>query len=88
VADDSKGKKVQIPSLVVKTLVLEVKEIPKFASPFNFEYEIQKIRIPIPLSELVKHEYFKISLSKLIFLNPQIIPHTQSICKTKSQQLS
>jgi hypothetical protein len=35
-------------------------------SSFSLENEIQKIRIPTPLSELVKHEYFKISLFKLL----------------------
>jgi hypothetical protein len=39
-------------------------------SYFNFEHEIQKIRIPVPLSELVKHEDFKRSLSKLLQSEP------------------
>jgi ribonuclease HI len=78
VADDNKGKKVQTPSPVVKTPVPEVKEIPKPTSPFNFEYEIQKIRIPVPLSELVKHEDFKRILSKLLLPEPSNHP-TDSI---------
>jgi ribonuclease HI len=43
-----------------------VREILNPPSSFNFEHEIQKIRIPVPLSELVKHEDFKRSLSKLL----------------------
>jgi hypothetical protein len=39
-------------------------------SSFNFEHEIKKIRIHAPLSELVKHEDFKKSLSKLLQLEP------------------
>jgi hypothetical protein len=78
VADDNKGKKVQTPSQVAITPVPEVKEILKPTSPFNFEHEVQKIRIPVPLSELVKHEDFKRSLSKLLMLEPTIHP-TDSI---------
>jgi hypothetical protein len=39
-------------------------------SSFSFEHKIQKIRIPMPLSELFKHEYFKKSLSKLLQYEP------------------
>jgi hypothetical protein len=35
-------------------------------SSFSFEHEIQKIKILVPLSELVKHKDFKRSLSKLL----------------------
>jgi hypothetical protein len=45
---------------------LEVREDPNPISSFNFEHEIQNIRIPVPLSELVKNEDFKRSLSKLL----------------------
>jgi hypothetical protein len=37
---------------------------------FRFENEIQKIRIPVPLSKLFKHEDFKKSLSKLLQSEP------------------
>jgi hypothetical protein len=47
-----------------------VREIPKPPSSFNFEHEIQKIRIPVPISELVKHEDFKRSLSKILQPEP------------------
>jgi hypothetical protein len=50
VADRSKGKKVQTPSQVAITPFPEVKEILNPTSPFNFEHEVQKIRIPVPLS--------------------------------------
>jgi hypothetical protein len=47
-----------------------VREILKPPSSFNSDHEIQKIRIPIPLSELVKHEDFKRSLSKMLQSDP------------------
>jgi hypothetical protein len=55
---------------VVKDLVPEVRQILKPPSSFNFEHEILKIRIPVPLSELVKHEYFKRFLFKLLQSEP------------------
>jgi hypothetical protein len=39
-------------------------------SSFNFEHEIHKITIPVPLSELLKHEYFKRSLSTMLQSEP------------------
>jgi ribonuclease HI len=74
VADNNKGKKIQVPSPVVQIPVPEVKEVPKLTSSFNFEHEIQKIRILVPLSELVKHEDFKKSLSKLLQPEPPCHP--------------
>jgi hypothetical protein len=74
VVDDSRGKKIQTPYPMVKTPIPEVKEIPKPTSPFNFEHEIQKIRIPVPLSKLVKHEYFKMILFKLLLPEPSNHP--------------
>jgi len=62
----TKDKKTQNASPTVKEPVSKVREAPKPISSFNFEHEIQKIRIPVPLSELVKNEYFKRSLSKLL----------------------
>jgi hypothetical protein len=50
--------------------ISEVREIPKPPSSFSFENEIQKIRIPVPLLELVKNEDFKRSLSKLLLSEP------------------
>jgi hypothetical protein len=68
--NNSKEKKTHNPSPLTKGLVLEVKEIRKPPSSFNFDHEIQKIRIHVPLSELVKHEDFKRSLSKLLQSEP------------------
>jgi hypothetical protein len=55
---------------MAKDPVPEVREIQNPPSSFRFEHEIQKIRILVPLSELVKHEDFKISLSKLLQSEP------------------
>jgi hypothetical protein len=74
VVDDSEGNKVQTPSQVAITPIPEVKDILKHTSPFSFEHEVQKIRIPVPLSDLVKHEDFRRSLSKLLMLEPTIHP--------------
>jgi hypothetical protein len=62
----TKDKRAQSALPAVKEPVTEVREAPKPISSFNFEHEIQKIRIPVPLSELVKNEDFKRSLSKLL----------------------
>jgi hypothetical protein len=62
----SRGKKAQNSPLVTKGHVPEVTEILNPPSSFNFEHEIPKIRIPIPLSELVKHEDFERCLSKML----------------------
>jgi hypothetical protein len=65
-AATAKEKKTQNASPAAKEPVTEVREAPKPTPSFNFEHEIQKIRIPVPLSELVKNEDFKRSLSKLL----------------------
>jgi hypothetical protein len=74
----SEEKEAQNPSPVAKSLVLEVREILKAPSFLNFEHEIRKIRILVPLSALVKHEDFKRSLSKLLLPEPPNHP-TDSI---------
>ena len=77
-ATTTKENKTQNASPVVKEPISEVREAPKPISSFNFEHEIQKIRIPVPLSELVKNEDFKRSLSKLLQSeSPQ--PSTNSV---------
>jgi hypothetical protein len=65
-ATTTKEKRTQSALPAAKEPATEVREAPKPISPFNFEHEIQKIRIPVPLSELVKNEDFKRSLSKLL----------------------
>jgi hypothetical protein len=64
----TKEKKTQNASPAAKEPVSEVREAPKSLSSFSIG--IQKIRIPIPLSELVKNEDFKRSLSKLLQSEP------------------
>jgi len=66
IADRKKGKKVQAPSPVIKVPIPEVKEIVNPPPFFNIDHEIQNIRILVPIFELVKHEDFKRSLSKLL----------------------
>jgi hypothetical protein len=66
IADAHKGKKSQSPSPIVQNHVPEIREIPKLTHPFNFEHEIQKIRIPMPLTELIKHGEFKKRFSDLL----------------------
>jgi hypothetical protein len=59
VADSHRGKKTRPLSPMVQSHVPKIREIPKLTSSFNFEHEIQKIRILVPLTELIKHEVFK-----------------------------
>jgi hypothetical protein len=66
VADSHRGKKAQPLSPIVQSHVPEIREIPKPTSSFNFEHEIQKIRIPVPLTELIKHGEFKKRFSDLL----------------------
>jgi ribonuclease HI len=65
-ANRNKENKAQNSPPIAKDIVPEVREVLKPPSSFSFEHEIQKIRIPVPISELVKHEDFKKSLSKLL----------------------
>jgi hypothetical protein len=62
----TKEKKTQDTSPTTKEPVSKVREDPEPLSSFSFEHEIQKIRIPVPLLELVENEDFKRSLSKLL----------------------
>jgi hypothetical protein len=66
VADSHRGKKAQPLSPKVQNHVPEIREIPKPTSSFNFEHEIQKIIIPVPLTELIKHDKFKKHFSDLL----------------------
>jgi hypothetical protein len=77
-ATTTKEKKTQNASPAAKEPVSEVRKVPKSLSSFSFEHEIQKIRIPVPLSELVKNEDFKRSLSKMLQSEPPK-PSTDSI---------
>jgi hypothetical protein len=62
----TKEKKTYNTSPTTKELVSEIREAPNRLSSFSFDHEIQKIIIPVPLSELVKNEDFQRSLSKLL----------------------
>jgi ribonuclease HI len=66
VADGHRGKKAQPLSPIIQNHAPEIREIPKLTSSFNFEHEIQKIRIPMPLTELIKHGEFKKRFSDLL----------------------
>jgi ribonuclease HI len=66
IADSHRGKKAQPPSPIIQSHAPEIRKIPKLASSFNFEHEIQKIRILVPLTELIKHGEFKKLFSDLL----------------------
>jgi ribonuclease HI len=78
VAHGHRGKKAQPLSPIVHNHAPEIREIPKLASSFNFEHEIQKIRIPVPLTELIKHGEFKKRFSELLQSEASCLP-TDSI---------
>jgi hypothetical protein len=77
VADGIKENEANPPP-VVKIPIPKVKEIMKSPSSFNFEHEIQNIRIHVPLSELFEHEGFKRCLSKILQPEPSS-HHTDSV---------
>jgi hypothetical protein len=74
----TKEKKNQNTSPTAKEPISEVRETPKPFPSYSFEHEIQKIRILVPLSELVKNEDFKRSLSKLL-QSESPLPSTDSV---------
>jgi hypothetical protein len=76
--DDHRGKKTQPLSPMIQNHAPEVREIPKLASLFNFGHEIQKIRIPVPLTELIKYGEFKKCFSELLQSEASFLP-TDSI---------
>jgi hypothetical protein len=78
VANSHRGKKAQPLSPIVHNHVPEIREIPKLTSSFNFEHEIQNIRIHVPLTELIKHEEFKKCFSELLQSEASCLP-TDSI---------
>jgi ribonuclease HI len=55
----------------------QVKTADKAPSSFNFEAELQKIKIPIPLVELMKNEMFKRDILRT--LDPQSVSHSADI---------
>ena len=81
------ASKQQIPAadpIILKAPAHEVRVFDKISSPFSFEAEIQKLKIPIPLIELIKNEASKELFSKpsnLKLPKPLLI---MSICKMKN----
>jgi ribonuclease HI len=78
IADNCGGKKAQPLSPTVHNPVPEIRKIPKPTSSFNFGHEIQKTRIPVPLTELIKHGEFKRCFSKPLQSEASCLP-TDSI---------
>jgi uncharacterized small protein (DUF1192 family) len=74
IVDNHRGKKAQPLSPIIQNHAPEIREIPKLTSSFNFEHEIQKIRIPVPLTELIKHGEFKKRFSNLLKSKPPALP--------------
>jgi hypothetical protein len=74
VANGHKGKKAQPLSPIVHNHAPEIREIPKLASYFNFEHEIQKIKIPVPLTEMIKHGEFKKCFSEILQSEASCLP--------------
>jgi len=66
IADNHRGNKAHPLSPVIQNHAPEIREIPKLTYSFNFEHEIQKIRIPVPLTKLIKHGEFKKRFSDLL----------------------
>jgi hypothetical protein len=81
----AKEKKTQSVSPTAKEPVTDVREASKPIPSFNFEHEIHKIRIPVPLSELVKNEDFKRSPSKLLQFVRKTGPRSNKIKQMQKQ---
>jgi hypothetical protein len=56
-----------------KTLATETKEVDKPPTSFILEHELRKIKIPIPLTELLKNEPFKKSIMKVTKPTPSSV---------------
>jgi hypothetical protein len=68
-------KQTQIPAkeqVILKAPSNEVKVSDRPSLSFNFESEIQKVKIPMPLTELMKNEVFKVAILKS--LEPKTSP--------------
>lgn len=62
----NKKKQPTVDPIILKALAHEVRGLDKSPSPFGFQSEIQKLRIPIPLIELTKNESFKRSILEVL----------------------
>lgn len=58
----NKKKQLAIDPIILQAPAHEVRGLEKSHSPFNFQSEIQKLKIPMPLIELLKNEPFKRSI--------------------------
>jgi len=58
----NKHKRSTVDPIILKAPTHEVRGLDKSHSPFSFQLEIQKLRIPIPMIELAKNESFKRSI--------------------------
>jgi hypothetical protein len=84
----SKEKFSQSPPVLVEDPIPKVKEILKSPPSFSYENEIQKIKIPVSFSELIKLKKLRNVFPKCCCLNPTQIPLTQLIFRMKNQQSS
>jgi hypothetical protein len=80
----NKGNEEQNNHPIIKAHVKETKEILKSPSSFNFENEIQKIKIPIPFLKLIKNEDFKKSISKM--LQPEFSSHSTDLVNLQDEK--
>ena len=67
----NKQKQPEVDPIILKAPAHEVRGLDKSPSLFIFQSKIQKLRIPMPLIELVKNESFKRSI--LEALEPKAI---------------
>lgn len=61
-------RRLETDPIILKAPVQEVRGLDKFPSPFSFESEVQKLKISVPLIELVKSEVFRKSILKALEL--------------------
>jgi len=74
-----------VDPIILKAPTHEVRGLDKSPSPFSFESKIQKLRIPMPLIELVKNESFKRSI--LEALEPKAIQASTNYVNLQDDKL-
>ena len=68
---NSRERRPTVDLVTLKAPVQEVKTADKVFSSFSFESEIQKLKISMPLAELVKRELFRKPILEALELEPK-----------------
>lgn len=86
IQQDKIQKRPTFDPIILKAPAHEVRGLNKSPSPFSFQSEIQKLRIPVPLIELVKNESFKRSIVEA--LEPKAIQASTNYVNLQDDKLA